>query len=247
MANMQLPPHCYACFGTNTFHECPYGGSCSVTTAGSDWFGVVKSVTSYLSSNGWSWQETVWGGDDIEGGWDQYGCPCASSESWQQIQYFVNGWTNAESGSSIRPLFVDYGDAAYGSVTLQLAASNGSYPGYSNWSSACEWSTGDFYQASWGIGWDVPIPEIYNSGMANDWTHVTNAGSSSGSVYYYGAVSECSGSDAVQEPSCWVGRNNQCEYGPDQALTELTNVVGHISETNETNIQWPGSKTSTTC
>jgi hypothetical protein len=237
--------------GTNNYHECPYsnGGACSVTTAGSDWFTqVVLATYNYINSNGWAWQEHVWGGDDIEGGWDQYGCPCASAETWQQTQYFLNGWTSADANSATHFFLADYGDAAAYSTTLQLSASNGSCPGYANWSTACEWSWSDFYQAAWSIGWDIPLPEAYLYGQVSNWTHVTNAGTSSGSVSYYGVVSECSGSDVLQEPNCWVQRNNQCEYGPDQAMTELSSVVGHISESNETNIQWQGSsKSTTTC
>lgn len=232
--------------GANNYHECPFGGSCSVTTAGSDWFNSVVAATyNYVNANGWSWQEDIWGGDDIEGGWDQFGCPCANGTSWQQTQYFLNGWTNADANSSTHFFLADFGDSAAYSTTDNLQDQSSNCNNGSP-TTNCEWSWSDFYQAAWSIGWDIPLPEIYNSGQANDWTHVTNAGTSSGSVYYYGAVSECSGTDVLQESNCWVARNGYCEYGPDQAMTELTNVVGHISESNETNIQWQGDAQSTT-
>lgn len=220
--------------GTNNFHECPGGGSCDVTTAGSQWFSVIQSVGQYVQSNGWAWQLAVLGGDDIEGGWDQFGCPCAPAESWQQTQYFLHGLANAEVGSSFQPNFVDYGDAALDSVTLQERASSIC----SN--NSCEWSPSDFYQASWAIGWDIPVPEIYYHGQAVDWSNVTNAGTSSGPVQYYGVVTECSGANILPEPSCYVSGNNDYENGPDQALSDLQSTTGAtFAQSNETNIKWP--------
>ena len=224
--------------GTSNNNECPGGSSnCSVTTAGSQWFSVVQNVNSYLSANGWSWQLSVLGGDDIEGGWDQYACPCAAN-SWQQTQYFLNGWTNAEVNSSFKPNFADYGDAAYYSETSQEHV--GGFCAPSNGVDPCEWSPSDFYQAAWNIGWDIPVPQIYYHTQAQDWNNVTNAGSSSGAIQYYGAVSECSGSDVLPEPSCYVQNNNDYENGPDQALSDLMSTTGAaFAQSNETNIQWP--------
>lgn len=203
-----------------------------MTTAGSDWFNVVQSVNQYVSSNGWSWQETIWGGDDIEGSWDQFACPCPG-ESWQQTQYFINGWTSAEVKSSFKPYFVDYGDAAYYSVTAQEAV-YGACP-----NNSCEWSPSEFYQAAWAMGWDIPIPEIYYNSQASRWSNSAFYGGTAGAVQYYGALSECSGSDPVQEPNCGVARASDCENGPDTAVNALRNATNAtFAQTNESNIQW---------
>lgn len=138
---------------------------------------------------------------------------------------------------------IDYGDAAYGSSTLQELDSG-------QYNSNYVWTTYDIYEASWGIGWDIPIPEIYYQGQANDWKIVTTAGGTQGVVQYYGVTTECSGHDTVQEPNCYVARANDCEFGPSQALAVLENTTGETSppQTNETNIQWQNDgRSSTTC
>lgn len=47
------------------------------------------------------------------------------------------------------------------------------------------WSDANLYTVAWGYGNDVPVPEVYTSGLLNSWTQFS---ANHPDVYYYGIM-----------------------------------------------------------
>ena len=219
-------PRLYFGIGVNNYHECPGGSSnCSVYTAAEDWAAIVTDVLVTLQGQNESWQIQPWGADDMEAGWDTYTCAnspgCIYGDSWQQTQFFVNGYNYYDSQSGTHTDLADYGDAAYGSIDLQ----------------GNSWTASNVYTAAWGAVYDVPVPEIYYSGDAQDWVTVIKSGSPG--LTFEGPMTECTGGDPLPTGQCWVaGPNGTGDYeeSPTRAWNDLYNDTGQQAPYT-TNIQ----------
>lgn len=228
-------PRLHLAIGTANDYECyngSYNYSCSVYTAGQQWDVVAHTVASYVSSNGWSWQETIWSGDDAEGSWDQF---TSCSTCYPKTVDFLNGFTNKESSYSSHLNLVDYGDAGYGQGNIQGGPL---------------WTQQNVYDASWGIGWDVPLPELYVQGQFNAWLCVYNnncgggISEGQGQLQFYGEMTECSEADTLPTGNCWVQRSNMCQWSPYEAYNNLATAVNDPNISYSSNIRWPGDAAS---
>lgn len=80
-------------------------------------------------------------------------------DSYSQTLGFVQGFRNGDSAA----LFMDFGDVFTNSY----------------------WSDANLYTVAWGYGNDVPVPEVYTSGLLNSWTQFS---ANHPDVYYYGIM-----------------------------------------------------------
>lgn len=242
-------PHLKLVIGTGNDYECDLPGTqtldsnCSVYYAGSNWDLLAHNVASYLSSKGYAWQITAWPGDDIEGSWDQY---LTGSCSGPQTYDFVHGLASYEGSAYTSHLnMVDFGDADWGDSTIQ---SRNNQPACGSWTSRTQQN---IYDAAWGVGWDVPLPETYTSGQTGRWSTVyTNSSqvkASSGTMLFYGNMTECSEGDQLSTGTyCYVGGNYDCEYTPEQGYLTLGSDINSswYSSSYSTNIRYQGSSTT---
>lgn len=204
-------------------------------TAGQQWDAVAHTVASYVSNEGHAWQETIWTGDDLEGGWDQW---TSCSTCYPRAQDFVNGMANKESSYSSHLNMVDYGDAGFGQANLQGGP---------------VWIPQNVYDATWGIGWGVPVAELYVQSQLNPWICVYNnncgpsnsfctsncsINESQGQLHFYGGQAQCSEADTLSTGNCWVQRSNACQWSPYKGYTNLTNATGDTSVPYSDNIRW---------
>lgn len=216
-------PRLVLALGTNNSYECQGGvGDCSVYTAGQQWDVVVHDVANYLAARGESWQISVWGASDLETEWDP----------WTTTVAFLNGYTNKEGSYSSHPLFIDYGDANYG-VCSDVTGS-----------CSAPWSQQNVYDAAWGIGWNVPIPETYTQWLEQRWLNVNNSSSVNyyaNHMQYYGLMAECTEADTPLEqagagplPSgnCYQQGNLQCEWSPNVGFNALASDPNQIRLTS---------------
>lgn len=208
--------------GTANDYECQGSDSdCNVYTAGQQFDALVHNVQTYVNNQGWNWQITVWGGDDLEAEWDQ----------WSTTYNFVNGVRAQEGTYSTHAYLIDFGDA-----NIDWADFQGNH-----------WTYQNVYDAAWGIGWDEPLPEIYWStsgpGNISQWVNMYNSGSVNryaNQVQFEGNIAECTEADTLPTGNCWTG-NNRCEYSPLEGYTNFGNDVAQHNMLYTTNIQWQGN------
>ena len=132
-------PCIYVVIGTNN------GGGTTNANHGSAWASMVKNVNSWISTNGYTSQETAYGGSDMEIHWNT----SSNTLAW------VNGYNNNASYYCI-----DYGDDAGGTNPA----------GDGKTSPDNTWTADNVYYKAYGAMYDYPVPEIYNSACASlDW------------------------------------------------------------------------------
>jgi hypothetical protein len=227
-------PRLHLVIGTANDYQCYNSDSdCSVYTAGQKWAQTVYDVQVYLSNSNYAWQETAWAGDDIEGEWDPFAC----SGCWPQTRDFLNGFTNQNANYSPHALLLDYGDATYAHC--------------SDLTGDCshKWSPQNIYDASWGIGWDVPLPETYGAAQTDKWNcvyHSTCGGcppgmscADTGGMLFWGVMTECSQGDPLPTGNCLQhGNNNQCEWSAYKGYNTLAADVNQPNIAYATNIRY---------
>src|SRR6185312_6571270 len=147
-------PRLHLVIGTSNDYECQGSDSdCNVYTAGQQFDALVHNVETYLKNQSWDWQITSWIGDDLEAEWDQ----------WSTTVNFINGVFNQEVTYSWRAFLMDFGDA-----NIEFADIQGNH-----------WTYQNVYDASWGLGYDWPLPEIYwntsSPGNINQWVNMYNS------------------------------------------------------------------------
>ena len=234
-------PRLHLIIGTANDYECyngtyPNPPSCSVYTAGQQWANVAQDVYNHAVAGGKSWQESIWSGDDLEAEWDPYSC---SGCGQPQTLDFLNGYTAQDRTFSAPNLLVDYGDADYG------APNELGYP------QTPAWTVTNVYNAAWGIGWDVPMPEIYGSGLINKWNCIHNNSTgctNPGGMVYYGLMAECTMADTLPTGSCWT-QNHGSSYPPFVGGCTNSPYAGYLALTSAslagwTNIRWQGDGTT---
>jgi hypothetical protein len=218
-------PRLHLVIGTGNDYECQGSDSgCNIYTAGQQFDAMVHNVQSYINAQGWGWQETVWGGDDLEAEWDQ----------WSMTSSFINGVYAQDKTYSSHAYLIDYGDA-----NIEYADIQGNY-----------WTYQNVYDASWGVGYDYPLPEIYGNtqgpGDITQWVNMYNSGSVNryaGQLVFEGNIAECSEADTLPTGNCWTG-NYRCEYSPESGYNLLAQDVSQSAMPYTTNIQWQGSSTT---
>ncbi|SRR5579875_1306411 len=225
-------PSLFLVVGTNNSYECflngSYDPSCNVYTAGVQWDEGIHGIMNFTSKYGYSARETVWGGDDMEAEWDQW-LTCAGKPANPQTYDFANGVAQQEKTYFTHAWLADYGDADY-----EIANEEGQ----------CNWNTGATddtytYDASWGIGWDVPFPELYTAYQGQNWVNVYNDFKSTG-YSFYGSITQCSEADPLPTGDCYVARNGDCEFSPTEAFHNYAIYFNPNSALYEqdTNQQW---------
>jgi hypothetical protein len=131
--------------GPNGITECPH--TCDLTQWGSYWVATTYGLDYYLSLQGYAWQISAAGADDMETEWDPY----------SKTNQVVTGFNGGSGGHYY--LFYDFGDAT---------------PGHG---SNDNWTYQHIWQVAWGATFDLPLPEIYWCCQYSDWGNVeTNAG-----------------------------------------------------------------------
>jgi hypothetical protein len=215
-------PRLHLVIGTANDYECQGSDSgCNIYTAGVQFDAMVHNVQTYITNQGWGWQETAWGGDDLEAEWDQ----------WSMTSQFIQGVYDQDKTYSSHAYLMDYGDA-----NIEWADIQGNHWNYQN-----------VYDAAWGVGYDYPLPEIYwhTSGPGNitQWVNMYNASGVNryaGQVQFQGNIAECTEADTLPTGNCWTG-NNRCEYSPANGYNLLAADVNQQNMPYTTNIQWQGS------
>lgn len=211
-------PHLHLALGTSNYAECVDAvGTCSVYVAGQQWDVVVHDVMNYAASKGYGNKVlAVWAADDLEGSWDP----------WATTLSFLHGVQAQEHTYTTHAHLVDYGDADAGACA-ELTG-DCSQP----------WTESNVYSAAWGVGWDLPFPEIYSNGTAQRWDTLNR---SLGPMQYLGAITECSGQDPLPSGRCWVqfGAGGACQYSPTMSYSWLKTVPARQPTIYVTNMQWP--------
>lgn len=128
-------PHITLVVGTSNYRGATNSGH------GRAWANMVNNVLAWIGQRGYTSQEDVAGGSDMELSWNT----ASATRAW------INGYDTVD----VRPIY-NYGDAAgcppYGSCN------NG-------------WTQEDVWYVSWGAPPAWPLPEIYttNGSMASQW------------------------------------------------------------------------------
>jgi hypothetical protein len=166
---------------------------------GYQWAQLVGTINTYVQQQGWGTQVHVIGANDIEPGFDDY----ADTYNWVQ------------------------GYAGYGSAYLNYGSADGCSQTDSSGTSACNngiggWTQADVWYVSWGAFPAMPLPEIYYSSMALQWTMI----SLYGAQHKGGAVPMQGPWDEYDEcPSTLTSA---------QAWTDFSNDLNSYSQTKQT-------------
>lgn len=162
-----------------------------------------SSCTTYNA--GTAWGQTVkalnsyvsskgesWKIVDVDGGDDIETDVAHGWDTYSKTMGFVEGFNNGDNTA----LFVDYGDVFANSY----------------------WTDADLYTVNWGYGNDVPIPEIYTSGLLNSYVQFHN---NHPDVYFYGVMTECAN---IQPSMCYSPYG---QYTPSGAFNAFVGAIGH--------------------
>jgi hypothetical protein len=175
------------------------GNGINSTTAtasalGGAWGNMIKDLNAWIVSRGMTTQLTTFGAIDAEAGW---GPPSYSL-----------AWASGFMGSAGAVNYYDYGSAdgcpPYGSCL------NG-------------WSQSSEYQMAWGNATAIAVPQIYNSGQAQEWAGISawgNAHTSSGPILWAAALSQYQA--CIDQGSSCPGADNT----PLQSWQQLTSDSG---------------------
>ena len=134
--------------GTNNYNcgvDMNYAG-------GQTWAGYVNTVNSWVSSNGFKSQVTIWGADDMENGSGWAG-PTATQD-------WISGYDATTSLG-----YLDFGsaDGCPTNTDNNGSCSNG-------------WNQYDEWYASWGTAQAFATPEIYYDSLAQQWYEISAYG-----------------------------------------------------------------------
>jgi hypothetical protein len=223
IANASSCPHLILVLGTSNYSECGKAvGSCDVYTAGKYWDIVAHEVGDYVAQKGYGSRITgVWVGDDAETSWDP----------WPTTQQFLFGVRDQERTYQTHARMVNYGDANIGACSEVTGACDGA------------WTPEDVYDAAWGIGWAVPLPEAYTPTTTQRWVDVANVMSSGPTprefMGFAGFMTECGEADPLPLAGCQPQGEDAgaCQFSPAAAYQRLHADTRHPL-TYATNMQW---------
>jgi hypothetical protein len=216
-------PRLHLVLGTSNFDECGKAvGACDVYTMGRAWDMVAHDVMDYIAGKGYDKQvSAVWVGDDLETSWDP----------WPTTLRFIEGVRDQERTYATHAHLVNFGDANVGACS-EVTHTCGS-----------PWTPQNVYDAAWGVGWALPLPETYTATSAQRWIDVASAQTAPDAMQFIGVMTECGEPDPLPTRRCHpqsggLTGNGTCEWSPAIALNRL-----HASDTRHpltyaTNIQW---------
>jgi hypothetical protein len=227
-------PRLHLALGTSNFNECGGGvAGCDVYTAGQYWDVVAHDVMDYVAAKGYGSRVTgVWVADDLETSWDP----------WPTTLRFLQGVRDQERTYTTHAQLVNYGDANVGACSIVTG------------SCRTRWTAQNVYDAAWGLGWALPLPETYNADTTQLWDNVARAQGgpgAQGSMIFAGAMTECAGPDPLPSGPCrpqggGVTGKGACEWSPTIAINHLrsTAAAPPANTTSPptlyaTNMQWP--------
>ncbi|HEX6818757.1 MAG TPA: hypothetical protein VF120_10310 [Ktedonobacterales bacterium] len=224
--------HLHLVLGANNYFECRDATiACDVATAGAYWDVVTHDVLDYVAAKGYGSQIVgVWVGDDLETSWDP----------WTTTATFLSAVQQQEATYTFHAALVDYGDAAVGACSIVTKSCKHA------------WSAQNVYDAAWGIGWNVPLPETYDSDTLQRWLDVGRQQRGQGPMSFAGVMTECAGTDPLPSENCHPQRQTEagpipgtgpCQWSPNAAFTQVRATdLGHAL-TYATNIQWADTPT----
>lgn len=228
-------PKLHLGLGTSNFNECGGSvGACDVYTAGQYWDVVAHDVMDYVAAKGYGAKVTgIWVADDLETSWDP----------WPTTKRFLQGVRDQEHTYTAHAQLVNYGDANVGACSIVTG------------SCRAPWGAADVYAAAWGLGWAIPLPELYNSTTTKLWDNVARTQSPQNPMIFAGAMTECGGADPLPVGACrpqggGVTGRGDCEWSPTIAINHVqANAATRNAPTlYATNMQWPpgssGAKTN---
>jgi hypothetical protein len=218
-------PRLHLVLGTSNFAECQQSvGPCDVATAGQYWDVVVHDVMDYVAGKGYDRQVTaVWVGDDVETSWDP----------WPTTARFLNAVAQQESTYSAHARMVNYGDANTGVCSVVTGGCR------------APWTAENVYDASWGLPWASPLPEVYSSDTAQRWDAIAQAYPA---MQFLGIMTECAGMDPLPADGCQPDHGADPSSGPQSSTCEWAPATAYqYMQANDplrpltyaTNIQWP--------
>lgn len=131
----------------------------------------------------------MWGANDIE------------SWSGAQSPSATYNWYDGYTGNS-GPSFADFGSAD-GCPESGFGSCEGG------------WQQGDYYNLSWGFSSAFPAPEIYYTGLANQWYWISYAGQGvHGAIQPLGPLDDCDLQSGTNCPAQAWSQLNQFFYSP---------------------------------
>ncbi len=225
-------PKLHLALGTSNFNECGGGlSSCDVYAAGQAWDIVAHDVMNYVASKGYGSQVTgIWVADDLETSWD----------TWATTERFLQGVRDQEhTYTAAHAQLVNYGDANVGACSIVNGKCN------------APWSAGNVYDAAWGLGWAIPMPEAYNATTTGLWDNVARTQGAANPMIFAGVMTECGGQDPLPVGQCrpqggGVTGRSDCEWSPTVAAAHYQSTTGLQTGTPlyATNMQWPAGTSS---
>jgi hypothetical protein len=226
-------PRLHLVLGTSNFAECSRPvGPCDVATAGQYWDVVAHDVMDYVAGKSYSHVLGVWVGDDAETSWDP----------WPTTLAFLEGVRAQERTYTTHVQLIDYGDANVGACSIVSGCRS-------------RWTAANVYDAAWGIGWNLPLPEAYNADTTQLWDNVASTQSAQNPMLFVGAMTECAGPDPLPVGPCrpqggGVTGRSACEWSPTMAINHMKSAGAGHPAIYATNMQWPpgssGDHASTT-
>ncbi|HEX6817500.1 MAG TPA: hypothetical protein VF120_03935 [Ktedonobacterales bacterium] len=231
-------PKLHLALGTSNFNECGGStGACDVYAAGQAWDMVAHDVMNYVAARGYGSQVSgIWVADDLETSWDP----------WTTTKQFLQGVRDQEhTYTTAHAQLVNYGDANVGACSIV------------NGSCHAPWSASNVYDAAWGLGWAIPMPEAYNATTTALWDTVAQGQNPANPMIFAGVMTECGGSDPLPVGQCrpqggGVTGRGACEWSPTVAAAHYQASTAGLRASTPfyaTNMQWPagtsGAKTST--
>lgn len=136
--------------GLSNHHECAYNGpSCSVTKVGTLWADTVNGLNTWTQSQSYDKQFQVWGAYDAETTWD----------GADKTRQFVDGFNGNDR---FKVPLVDFGDMRQGDPLIDPDTGQAER----------RWTDEDRYYVAWKAGYDVPLPEIYDTLDLQSWVRL---------------------------------------------------------------------------
>jgi hypothetical protein len=222
IANVSSCPRLVLVMGTSNYAECSKAiGPCDVYTAGKYWDVVAHDVADYVAQKGYGSRITgVWVGDDAETSWDP----------WPTTAQFLYGVRDQERTYQTHARMVNYGDANIGACSEVTGGCDGG------------WTPENVYDAAWGIGWAIPLPEAYTPTTTQRWMDVANFMSSGPTprefMGFAGFMTQCGEADPLPLGGCFPAGESSCQFTPAVAYQRLHASDKRHPLTYATNIQW---------
>jgi hypothetical protein len=174
---------------------------------------VAHDLAAYVAAKDYGDRVTaIWPADDIEASWDP----------WSTTAQFLTGVRDQERTYPVpHAHLVNYGDAQAGACSVVT--------------DSCQqpWTPTNVYDAAWGIGWAIPLPEAYNAETAGLWESVAALQGARNPMEFLGVMTECAGPDPLPTGPCHpqgigVTGTSACEWSPTVAYTHMRATIPRL-------------------